>query len=187
MHATNAWAAGVVLAVVVACGCEACDDGSVTVDLSGSEPTGGVVTEKPANVSLDLGPANRKRVADAIVRGGTIRLQIGGVELPLHYEHITGLRVFVNMPDADESTPDRDPHLAGSIAFPTGDDVNRTYGFYVNIAEALSRLSTRGELDLEKPLEITLVPLIVRDMQPATAPLRIPFTRVEVVVPKSKR
>lgn len=75
------------------------------------------------------------------------------------------VRVFVNLPSANSSTPTEDPHFAGSFAF-FGTHTGTAAGghehqpkFLVNLTNAIQRLRSSGELKEGTPLSLQLVPV----------------------------
>jgi len=89
------------------------------------------------------------------------------VEAPLPPSTDFFVRVYVNLPRANASTPMSDPHYAGSFAF-FGEPAANAGGaapahrhqprFLVNVTETLRRLREAGALSANEPLSIQLVP-----------------------------
>ena len=77
------------------------------------------------------------------------------------------VRVFINLPDANSSTPTDDPHYAGSFAFFGTDQPNAAAGdesghehhpkFLVNITNTLQKLKRNQELKDGSPISVQLV------------------------------
>jgi hypothetical protein len=76
------------------------------------------------------------------------------------------LNVFVNKPDANRTTSLEDPHFLGYI------DLLPTHG-RVESGGRLFDLSTVKAIDPAAPLEVTLVPVVGRNMAPSDASLRL--------------
>ena len=74
------------------------------------------------------------------------------------------VRVFVNLPGADATTPNEDPHYAGSFAFfgtePAGPAAEHRLqpSFLVNLTSTLQRLRSRQELTAAGAISLQLVP-----------------------------
>jgi tyrosinase len=76
------------------------------------------------------------------------------------------VRVFVNLPNANSSTPTDDPHYAGSFAFFGTEPPAGTAGehrhqprFLVNITNTLQKLKSNQELKDGSPISVQLVPV----------------------------
>jgi tyrosinase len=76
------------------------------------------------------------------------------------------VRVFVNLPNANSSTPTEDPHYAGSFAFfgtepPAGTASEHKHQprFLVNITNTLQKLKSNQELKDGSPISVQLVPV----------------------------
>lgn len=92
------------------------------------------------------------------------------------------VRVYVNLPSANASTPMSDPHYAGSFAFfgqPAPDAAGQAPAhrhqprFLVNVTETLQRLRAAGALSPNEPLSIQLVPTPYDPGTRVTAPLAL--------------
>jgi hypothetical protein len=109
-------------------------------------------------VSLPLTEGLRLRVLQAIDRypDATVRLSLRGVEPPLDRRAINGFNIFLNKPDATASTSETDPHFVRASEFqPTSESAPQP--FSADVLRTLVRLQKRGELNLDKPLQITIV------------------------------
>jgi tyrosinase len=104
----------------------------------------------------------------AIVNSDTARDRIfASIDFAMVPEHADfSVRVFVNMPNANRSTPPTDPHFAGSFAFfgaTGGHGGAATHPhqpkFLVNLTNAIQRLRSNGELKEGTPLSLQLVPV----------------------------
>lgn len=75
------------------------------------------------------------------------------------------VRVFINLPNANSSTPTDDPHYAGSFAFfgtgtaETASEHKHQPKFLVNITNALQKLKRNQELKDGSPFSVQLVPV----------------------------
>jgi tyrosinase len=79
------------------------------------------------------------------------------------------VRVFINLPAANSSTPIDDPHYAGSFAFfgteppdaaaPNGGEHRHQPKFLVNITDTLQKLKRNQELKDGSPFSVQLVPV----------------------------
>ena len=127
------------------------------------------ITDKPRTVDIPLNETIRPQIAEALARypDATVRLSIRGVHPPVNREAINGFNLFLNKPNANAATSEKDPHFVGATEFsPTAE--NTPQGFNVDLLRTLVKLHRRGQFDLEKPLKITIVPI------PAPGVSRIP-------------
>ena len=78
------------------------------------------------------------------------------------------VRVFINLPNANSSTPQSDPHFAGAFAFFGTEPANATGAmdhpghqpkFLVNLTNTLQNLRRTQELKENQPISVQLVPV----------------------------
>jgi hypothetical protein len=127
------------------------------------------ITDKALTTSIPPTKRLQSEIADAIARypDATVRLSIRGVRPPLRRNAIHGFNIFLNKPDANASTPEDDPHFVRAVEFePTTEHTPQ--GFNVNLLRTLVELHKRKELNVAKPLKITIVAI------PAPGVSRIP-------------
>lgn len=97
-----------------------------------------------------------------------VLLTVGDIALP-HGSDLY-VRVFINRPDANESTPIDDPHYAGSFAFFNGHQASGKASagtFIVDLTDAVGRLKNAGELMSsagEPTIQLVAVPHQNRDL-----------------------
>ncbi len=104
----------------------------------------------------------------AIIRGNAatqrVFLTVGFARLPVTSDY--AVRVFINLPAANRTTPTDDPHYAGSFAFfgtaapegsPAAQEHTHQPRFLVDITETLRRLTGRDELKETAPVSVQLV------------------------------
>jgi hypothetical protein len=119
-----------------------------------------VVTSAPATVSVELDDQTRQNLERHLTRGSltVARLIIRDVR-PRAAQALKGVRVFIEKPTANASTPVDDPHYAASFVLGLG----ASESVLLNAAPALSRLWASGALtgaglNQSKALRITFVP-----------------------------
>jgi tyrosinase len=152
-------------------------------------PERSVISSEP--ITVTLAPSDRlqqqmgERMAmaeDVAQEATTLRLEVQGVAPPGNPD--VGVRVFLNMPEADASTPTDDPHYVTSFAFfeHEGDHGEHEHGpraFYANITPTIRRLQEAGLYSMGDPLETTLVTVpIVPGKQ--VADVAIPFEGLSI-------
>lgn len=155
----------------------------------GAAPERSVIRSEP--ITVTLAPSDRlqrqmgERMAmaeDVAQEATTLRLEVKGVEPPGNPD--VGVRVFLNLPEADASTPTDDPHYVTSFAFfeHEGDHGEHEHGaraFYANITPTIRRLQEAGLYSMGDPLETTLVTVpIVPGEQ--VADVAIPFEGLSI-------
>jgi len=130
-------------------------------------PERSVISSEPVTVTLT--PSDRmqertdERMAieeDVAQEATTLRLEVQGVAPPGNPS--VGVHVFLNMPEADASTPTDDPHYVASFSFfeHEGEHGEHEHGpttFYINATPAIRRLQEAGEYTMGEPLQATLV------------------------------
>jgi tyrosinase len=125
----------------------------------GSEPV--TVTLTPSDRLQERMGEERMAIAEDVAQQATtLRLEVQGVAPPGNPS--VGVRVFVNMPEADASTSTDDPHYVASFSFfeHEGDHGEHEHGpttYYINATPAIRRLQEAGEYRMGEPLETTLV------------------------------
>jgi hypothetical protein len=136
-----------------------------------------VISSEPVTVTLT--PSDRLRelrmaiAEDVAQQATTLRLEVQGVAPPGNRS--VSVRVFLNMPEADASTPADDPHYVASFSFfeHEGEHGEHEHGpttFSINATPAIRRLEEAGLYRMGEPLQTTLV----------TVPI-VPGERVEDV------
>jgi hypothetical protein len=119
-----------------------------------------VVTAAPTTITIALDESTRqeltRRLADGSLR--VARLQLRDLR-PRSAQTLKGVRVFVEKPDADLSTPVDDPHYATSFVL----GLSSPDSLLFNIAPTLSRLWRSGgltidHLDKTKAVRVTFIP-----------------------------
>jgi tyrosinase len=126
-----------------------------------------VISSEPVTVTLTPSGRLQERMGERMAmaediaeQATTLRLEVQGVAPPGNPN--VGVRVFLNMPEADASTPTDDPHYVSSFTFfeHEGDHGEHGHGpktFYANATPAIRRLQEAGLYELGEPLQATLV------------------------------
>lgn len=150
-----------------------------------------VISSEPTTVTLE--PTDRLRqqtseraamAEDVAQDATTLRLEVQGVAPPGNPD--VGVRVFLNLPGANASTPTDDPHYVTSFAFfeHEGEHAAHEHGpraFYANVTPTLRRLQAAGLYNMGDPLETTLVTVpIVPGAQ--AEDVAVPFEGVAISV-----
>lgn len=153
------WVAAIALVLAVAVSVACPFASPVSADGANAEPPRGgmVIRRMPLTVEFRLNEPLKAQVADALSVSPprTIRLSVRGVKPPDRRAAVRGVNVFVNKPDADTTTSDSDPHFAAALVFsPTGSPAPQA--FSLDLGPTLAKLRRRDELDLSKPIIITL-------------------------------
>lgn len=120
---------------------------------------------RPITRETTLSPADFAAIITGNAATQRVFLTVGFAKLPATSDY--AVRVYINLPNAGRSTPNDDPHYAGSFAFfgtsaPEGtpaEAAEHTHQprFLVNITETLLRLVRRGELKETAPITVQLV------------------------------
>ena len=138
-------------------------------------------------VTVTLAPSDRLEqmdermvmAEDVAQEATTLRLEVQGVDPPGNPG--VGVRVFLNMPEADASTPTDDPHYVASFSFfehedeeVHGEHEHGPANHYINATPAIRRLQEAGLYNMGDPLETTLVtvPIVPGDQE---EDVEIPF------------
>jgi hypothetical protein len=149
----------------------------------GDAPKGKMaITKKPLTVRID--PTDELRAAVKAAPKASVQLSLDDLVPPARRELIRGVRVFLNKDDATSETATDDPHYVTAFVFsPTRGQ--EPEGYNLDLTAALARLHKAGELDLAKPLRITLVAVPAPGVKELPADFSIPVGRVsaEVVEP----
>jgi len=123
-----------------------------------------ITIARPTSKETKVAAADLAAIVNSDSAKERIFATIGFAELPATSDF--SVRVFVNLPNASLSTPQEDPHYAGSFAFfgtspPTamaaGDHPGHQPQFLVNITDTIQRLRQRQELKESTPISIQLV------------------------------
>lgn len=149
-----------------------------------SVPERTVISGEPLTVTLNPAEERMGIIADAVGEGPTmLRLQLDGVVPPGNAD--VGVRVFINLPDADASTPVGDPHYVTTFTFfehegPGHEEhANAPKIFYANVTPAVQRLQDADLYTMGDSLEATLVtvPIVPEDEVPE---VEIPFEGLSI-------
>ncbi len=117
------------------------------------------ITATPRTFEAAVTDETRKALEIRLERGSldVVRLVVRGLH-PRAARDLKGVRIFIEKPDADSSTPVEDPHYAGN--FVLGLEASQTIQW--NVAPTLARLWKSGKLaqgfSERKTLRITFVP-----------------------------
>jgi len=119
-----------------------------------------IVTAAPTTISLDLEDETRRELERRLAAGSlpVLRLIIRDVR-PQAAQGLKGVRIFIEKPDADGSTPVNDPHYATSFVLGLAAPESMMF----NIAPTLSRLWKSGDLTSarlgqQRAIRVTFVP-----------------------------
>jgi tyrosinase len=113
--------------------------------------------QRPLSKPLLL-KGDSRSLLSKVTTSDRVLLTVGDMALP-HGSDLY-VRVFINKPDANESTPIDDPHYAGSFAFFNGHQASGKASagtFLVDLTDAVGRLKNAGELMSEGVPEIRTV------------------------------
>ena len=156
--------------------------GAAPDSVIGSQPT--TVTLEPTDRMRQQTGERAAMAEDVAQEATTLRLEVQGVAPPGNPD--VGVRVFLNLPGADASTPTDDPHYVTSFAFfeHEGEHAEHEHGpraFYANVTPTLRRLQAAGLYSMGDPLETTLVTVpIVPGEQ--VEDVVVPFEGVAIIV-----
>jgi len=148
-----------------------------------------VISSQPVTVTLTPSDRMQERMdermamaEDVAQEATTLRLEIQGVAPPGNPS--VGVRVFLNMPEADAATPTDDPHYVASFSFfehegGHGEHEHGPKAFYANVTPTIRRLQEAGLYSMGDPLETTLVtvPIVPGDQVEDVA---IPFEGLSI-------
>jgi len=156
--------------------------GAAPDSVIGSQPT--TVTLEPTDRLRQRTDERAAMAEDVAQEATTLRLEVQGVAPPGNPD--VGVRVFLNLPGADASTPTDDPHYVTSFAFfeHEGEHAEHEHGpraFYANVTPTLRRLQAAGLYSMGDPLETTLVtvPIVPGEQVEDVA---VPFEGVAITV-----
>jgi tyrosinase len=119
---------------------------------------------KPVSITTRLSAGSFANIINSDVANERVFLNIGFAQLPPSSDF--AVRVFINFPGANSTTPVDDLHFAGSFAFfgtpepaaPTATGVeHQRPDFLVNITDTLRTLRRTQELTDTAPLSVQLV------------------------------
>jgi hypothetical protein len=161
----------------------------------------------PEPLTVEIVPDERmQEQIGRLTRAGdeaqTLRLEVEGVTSDWNPE--VGIRVFLNLPQADASTPTDDPHYVTTFAFfehkgaehgvdaengnhgqhgGHGHDEHGSQTFYANLTPTIQDLYAAGLYQVGEPLLTTLVTVPIAEDRRANEEMvqrAIPFTGVAV-------
>jgi tyrosinase len=117
---------------------------------------------KPLSKETRLAPQDFARIINSNTAQERVFTSIEFAQLPPSSDF--SVRVFMNLPNANSSTPIEDPHYAGSFAFFGTEAPNATGGehqlkFLVNLTNTIQRLKRNQELKDGSPISLQLVPV----------------------------
>lgn len=146
-----------------------------------------ILTENPTTVQIPLDETLRTQIANAVSnpeQPQTVRLIIKGVWLSAEAKKEGGIKLFLNKPDANSSTSEKDPHFVGAVDFqPTKD--GKPQSFLLDLAPTVAELRRTKQLDLNQPLKVTFAAIL--SAEKSTHNLQIPIDSVEVIVPSQQK
>jgi tyrosinase len=121
---------------------------------------------RPVSIQTSLSADDFARILNVDPTRERVFLSIDFAQLPATSDF--AVRVFLDLPQANASTPTTDPHFAGSFAFfgtapsnaPAGGSlVHQEHPmFLVNITNTLQKLRQNQELKPGSPISVQLVP-----------------------------
>jgi tyrosinase len=120
---------------------------------------------RPLSIQTRLAPESFSRIIDADPTTERVFASIDYATLPASRDYV--VRVFLNLPGANDQTPVSDPHYAGSFAFFGSDATAAGTGhsgqlsYLVSLSGSLMRLKSRQELNASTALTLQLVPVPV--------------------------
>jgi tyrosinase len=123
---------------------------------------------RPSTLTI---PARPERLTSAARATGQeqVVLTVGEVTLPRNGDFYVD--VFINRPDAGPTTPETDPHFAGSFAFFVDAEhqhAGSRPAFVLDVTEAVSRLSAANGFVAGQPITVQLVPVPIHPERPVT-------------------
>jgi hypothetical protein len=145
------------LALFVLCAA-ACASSSSSVTPSSQPPY--TISPAPTTIEIALDDAGRDALAGKLTARSlsVARLILRDVR-PSGAQTLKGMRIFLEKPDADLSTPIEDPHYAGAfvLGFTPSETIN------LNVAPTLAKMwasgsLTRATLNERKTIRVTFVP-----------------------------
>lgn len=116
---------------------------------------------KPVSKETRLSASDFASIINSDAATERVFVSIDFVQLPPNSDF--SVRVFIDLPNANSSTPTDDPHYAGSFAFFGTDQPNATSEhkhqpkFLVNITNTLQKLKRNQELKDGSPIAVQLV------------------------------
>lgn len=119
---------------------------------------------KPLFKETGVAPQDFARIINSDAAKERVFASIEFAQLPPSSDF--SVRVFLNLPNANSSTPIEDPHYAGSFAFFGTEAPNATGGehkplsnFLVNLTNTIQKLKGNQELNDANPITLQLVPV----------------------------
>jgi tyrosinase len=125
-----------------------------------------VTVAKPFSKETKTAPADMAAIINSNTAQEKIFASIEFAQLPPTSDFV--VRVFVNFPNANSSTPQSDPHFAGAFVFFGTEAASATHSmdrpghqpkFLVNLTNALQNLRRNQELKENQPISVQLVPI----------------------------
>jgi tyrosinase len=125
-----------------------------------------VAIAKPISKETKTAAADMAAIINSNTAQEKIFVTVEFAQLPPTSDFV--VRVFINLPSANSSTPQSDPHFAGAFAFFGTEPANGTHAmdrpghqpkFLVNITNALQNLRRNQELKEDQPISVQLVPV----------------------------
>lgn len=154
--------------------CEQCETQAV-INLNGQDAT----VAKPLTVQLQSSASLDEALERTVREDGTLRLN---VQIQHPGGAWTGLRLFLNAPEANAKTSIETPHYIGSVAFYGGTEGD-TETYSLSLDRAVRKLKQSGNWRAGEPLTITLIPLpLNKSSAPAAEGIRV--TKVTIKAPK---
>jgi len=151
----------------------------------GGSMTTSVITAAPVTFKVALADDVRQSLERELAGGSleVARLVIRNLH-PRSAKALKGVRIFIEKPDANLSTPVGDPHYAGN--FVLGLEASQT--MLLNIAPTLSKLRQAGDLTPKllaekKALRITFVPEAWEETPALAKDFALSFESLTVEVP----
>jgi tyrosinase len=121
---------------------------------------------KPVSKEAKVSAADMATIINSNTAQEKIFASVEFAQLPPTSDFI--VRVFINLPNANSSTPQSDPHFAGVFAFFGTETANATHAmdrpghqpkFLVHLTNTLQNLRRTQELKENQPLSVQLVPV----------------------------
>jgi hypothetical protein len=148
-----------------------------------------VISKVPVSVLLRPDEQLRIQIGSALDEpDGHVRLAVQGILPPPEPQSklVGGVKVFLNLPDASAATSEKDRHFVGVFSLqPTSE--TRLQGVNLDLTPTLRALQKSKDLDLGKPLSITLIAIPSAKVDQLPDELKMPFREVSVTVPSSKK
>jgi tyrosinase len=120
-----------------------------------------LLVNRPSEVKADVSAADFATIVDADTHADRVFLSLDYAALPVRNDFF--VRVFINLPEADERTSIESEHYAGSFSFfgtETGNPPHHHQhqpGFLINVTDTLRQLRRLGKLRSGEPISVQLV------------------------------